>query len=357
MVKNLVLGMLVLGAASSVNAADLTSKMGIGVKGGYSIPVFGNSFNDVADADIGYGGHISYNFSEYNRLEIGYFKSTFDNVDMDFDTYSLMHVVRLSGSSAFAPIFGYGAGLTKIHNYEPKNLKLALLGRLGFEQQLGSNFSLAIYADYQWTSKILGDIPGTKGLHTVTPTLALNWYIGGNSGSSVAYTDYVREDEVTSYASTTVKPADMDNDGVADADDKCPNSAAGIKVNSYGCAVEEKAQMKVNVEFATGKATLAKTYQEDIKELAEFMKEHQDTKVSVRGYTDNTGNWTFNEKLSQKRAQSVVDALAKQGIERSRLSAVGMGPRDPIADNATAEGRKENRRVVAEIIDTSSSKY
>lgn len=356
MVKNLVLGMLVLGAASSVNAADLTSKMGIGIKGGYSIPVFGNGFNDAADADIGYGGHISYNFSEFNRLEIGYFKSQFEDVDTEFDTYSLMHVVRLSGGSAFAPIFGYGAGLTKLHDYSPSNLKLALLGRLGMEQQLGSNFTLALYADYQWTSKLLGDLPGTRGLHTITPTLALNWYFGG-SGSSVAYTEPVREDEVTSYAATTMKPSDLDNDGVADMDDKCPNTAAGIKVNAYGCAVEEKAQMKVNVEFASGKATLAKNYHEDIKELASFMKEHQDTKVSVRGYTDNTGNWTFNEKLSQKRAQSVVDALAREGIARSRLSAVGMGPRDPIADNSTAEGRKENRRVVAEIIDTSSSKY
>ncbi len=354
--KNLVLGTMILGAlTSTVSAADLANKLGVGIKGGYSIPVFGNSFNDAADADLGYGGHISYNLGSYNRLEIGFFKSKFDEVDTVLDTYSLMHVVRTSGDSALSPIFGYGAGLTKIHDYSPKSLKLALLGRLGIEQQLGSNFTVSAYADYQWTSKILGDLPGSRGLHTVTPTLALNWYFGGHE--SLAYTEpMMRErDEVTTYAAASNINRDSDSDGILDANDKCPNTPANTRVTAYGCAKEERASMKINVEFPTGKATIDRKYNAHLKEVATFLKDNPETEVDVEGYTDSSGSWKVNEKLSQKRAEAVVNALARLGVDRSKLSAKGFGPKNPIADNATVEGRKENRRVVAEIKSTDTS--
>lgn len=352
--KKFVLGMLILGVAGSVSAADLSNKFGLGIKGGYSIPVFGNSFNDVADADIGWGGHLRYFMNEYANLEVGYFRSTFDKVDIEFDTYSLMGVWRMAGASDFSPIFGIGAGVTKIRNYEPHNLKMSALARLGVEQTMGGNFSVGLYADYQYTSKVFGDIPGTKGLHTVTPTLALNFQFGG-SGSSVAYYEPVKEDEVSSVAAATQIRTDSDGDGVYDDEDKCSATMAGAKVNAMGCAVDETAQMKINVEFPTGKSTIAPQYNEHLKEVADYLKKHDDVKVDVQGYTDSTGNWTFNEKLSQKRAEAVRSALVKMGVERKRVSAKGFGPRNPIADNSTAEGRKENRRVVAELKSMESS--
>jgi outer membrane protein OmpA-like peptidoglycan-associated protein len=69
------------------------------------------------------------------------------------------------------------------------------------------------------------------------------------------------------------------------------------------------------------------------------------THVRVYGYTDSTGSETYNERLSQLRANAVADALATAGLQRSGIEAIGAGPRDPVADNSTAEGRAQNRRV------------
>jgi OOP family OmpA-OmpF porin len=66
----------------------------------------------------------------------------------------------------------------------------------------------------------------------------------------------------------------------------------------------------------------------------------------AEGHTDSTGPEAFNQVLSERRAQSVVDFLAAQGVGTGRVTAVGFGESKPIADNATREGRAENRRVV-----------
>ena len=67
--------------------------------------------------------------------------------------------------------------------------------------------------------------------------------------------------------------------------------------------------------------------------------------IEVEGHTDNVGKAEVNKKLSQKRADAVKDYLIKKGIEADRLSAIGYGSEQPIADNKTKEGRAQNRRV------------
>jgi OOP family OmpA-OmpF porin len=68
-------------------------------------------------------------------------------------------------------------------------------------------------------------------------------------------------------------------------------------------------------------------------------------KLEIGGHTDSTGSAAFNEKLSQRRAQAVMDYLVKHGIDASRLSAHGYGSSMPAASNSTAAGRAKNRRV------------
>jgi len=67
--------------------------------------------------------------------------------------------------------------------------------------------------------------------------------------------------------------------------------------------------------------------------------------VEIRGYTDNIGSWKYNLRLSQKRAEAVRQYLINRGIDPKRLRAVGYGEANPIATNATAKGRAENRRI------------
>ena len=99
------------------------------------------------------------------------------------------------------------------------------------------------------------------------------------------------------------------------------------------------------ITFETGKADLKPESMVEINRIAKLMKEKKDIKFEVQGHCDNTGSDRVNDPLSQKRAESIVAELVKQGIEASRLTAVGKGSHSPIADNSTDEGRAKNRRV------------
>jgi outer membrane protein OmpA-like peptidoglycan-associated protein len=83
----------------------------------------------------------------------------------------------------------------------------------------------------------------------------------------------------------------------------------------------------------------------EISRVAQIMNKYPDTTIKVIGYTDSTGSEAYNQQLSQQRAVSVMNALAAQGVNTGRMTAIGMGESNPIADNGTAEGRMQNRRV------------
>jgi OOP family OmpA-OmpF porin len=79
--------------------------------------------------------------------------------------------------------------------------------------------------------------------------------------------------------------------------------------------------------------------------LVAFMNENKDKKVNLSGHTDNVGTEAYNQRLSERRANSVRDYISKKGVDTSRISAQGFGESKPIADNKTREGRAKNRRV------------
>ncbi|MFN3455709.1 MAG: OmpA family protein, partial [Pseudobdellovibrio sp.] len=155
--------------------------------------------------------------------------------------------------------------------------------------------------------------------------------------------------EENTVISTVKEVVDSDKDGISDEDDKCPNTPANAVVNAYGCAETQKASIKLNVVFASGKTDLTAGQKTEIDNLANFMKKYPETSVEIAGHTDNTGSAKVNNALSQKRAESVAAALVAAGIEKSRVTAKGYGSSQPVADNKTADGRAQNRRVMAEI--------
>ena len=99
------------------------------------------------------------------------------------------------------------------------------------------------------------------------------------------------------------------------------------------------------ITFDTGKATLKPESTGEINRITKIMQDDPSLKFEVQGHCDNTGSDAVNDPLSQKRAEAIVAALAKNGIAKDRLTAVGKGSHEPMADNNTDEGRAKNRRV------------
>ncbi|MDR3578475.1 MAG: OmpA family protein [Oryzomonas sp.] len=113
----------------------------------------------------------------------------------------------------------------------------------------------------------------------------------------------------------------------------------------------ERLCMSLQMEFDTGKADIKPLYRDEIAKVGAYMKKYTTTTAVIEGHTDDVGGYEFNMKLSQERAENVVNYLAVNfGIDRSRLSAKGYGYTRRIAYNTTAEGRQKNRRIDA-IID------
>ena len=146
---------------------------------------------------------------------------------------------------------------------------------------------------------------------------------------------------------------DTDADGVADEADNCPK-VPGVPENQ-GCPKDkrqlvvitrDKIFIKEKVYFDTGKSRIQPRSFSLLDQVAQILVEHPDVKrVVVEGHTDSRGKVETNRKLSQDRADAVKVYLVKKGVEVQRLESKGYGPDRSVADNGTAEGREQNRRV------------
>jgi outer membrane protein OmpA-like peptidoglycan-associated protein len=100
-----------------------------------------------------------------------------------------------------------------------------------------------------------------------------------------------------------------------------------------------------DVLFAFDTSTLSAGGSSHLDKLAQFLSKYPQRTAQIDGYTDNIGGSSYNQNLSQRRADAVKTFLVAQGIAPERLGASGMGMSDPVADNASASGRQQNRRV------------
>jgi OOP family OmpA-OmpF porin len=150
-------------------------------------------------------------------------------------------------------------------------------------------------------------------------------------------------------------PTDSDGDGVYDGLDECPDTPAGSKIDKNGCKLTEKEYEFLNtgmltlegITFTSGSATIDPASYPVIDEAAEMLVKWQDLQVEIGGYSDSQGAESFNQSLSEKRANSVRDYILKEfpAVTQDKITAVGYGEANPIAPNDTREGRATNRRV------------
>ncbi len=340
------LGLMLAFGTAQANQYDLSGRFGIGGGAGWSIPVLSNDFDDEANEDFNYSFHARYHLSSPHAIEFNYTRYDFEGVDTNAKTYDFLYTLRLAPQHRFSTILGIGAGAADLsHANTENNLKLAAKARAGFQYALSQSLVASAIVDYTFINKM----PGEKNqvtmteMHIISPQLLLTFYFGGPQE---------KKQTQPPAEQVPVVPVEMDadKDGVVDAKDKCPGTEEGMEVNDYGCKIKEKASIKVEVLFAVGSAVLTEDSKASVEELASFLKEHKGTIAEIQGHTDNVGNAEYNRRLSEQRAASVKTYLIeKLEIGSSRLSSYGYGESKPIASNNTASGRKENRRVVAEI--------
>lgn len=111
--------------------------------------------------------------------------------------------------------------------------------------------------------------------------------------------------------------------------------------------------MPGNITFDSNEATIKTGFQPVLNSVAKVIKEYNKTMVQVNGYTDSTGSASTNNALSLRRANSVSNYLRLQGVDGNRIVTDGLGSANPIASNATAQGREQNRRVEIVLINKS----
>ena len=151
---------------------------------------------------------------------------------------------------------------------------------------------------------------------------------------------------------------DKDGDGIPDNVDKCPDQPEtknGFE-DADGCpdelpkAVAKFAGVIKGIEFDFGKATIRPTSNKLLDEAVKVLTEYKDLHVLISGHTDDVGDHQSNMDLSEARANSVKAYMVSKGIDTARVETHGAGPDSPIADNKTANGRQQNRRIEFKLV-------
>lgn len=144
---------------------------------------------------------------------------------------------------------------------------------------------------------------------------------------------------------------DRDGDHVADKDDRCPDEPGPPE--NQGCPRKtalivvrrDRIELKQQIHFQPNRAIILSDSDDVLRQVAQAIKDVPAARIRIEGHTDNVGKRPENLKLSQTRADAVKEYLVREGVEAGQLSAVGYGPKRPIASNATRAGRTLNRRV------------
>ncbi len=284
---------------------------------------------------------------------------------MDLLTGQKAHVAKAM-PSGMGNLLGF-ANLGKITD-GVKDVAGAATGAVGSAANLAGNTARAAAGTATDAAK-----SGFGWLKAALPILLLGvlaWWFMNKGGVDKM------KDVATSAVETTKGAANAVTDGVADAATAAADmaSSAFAKVNAEAKAALDKVTFTAgsagsqmmdyikggfkgngnfsfnNVNFNSGSAQLTKTSTSEIDNLAAILKAYPAVNVNIQGHTDNTGDAAKNKTLSQARATAVLGRLMGQGIDASRIKAIGFGSDSPIADNGTAEGRAKNRRIEVSLV-------
>jgi len=151
--------------------------------------------------------------------------------------------------------------------------------------------------------------------------------IGGVAGAAVGYT---MDKQIKELKETT--------------------AGSGVDISESDNGQSILVNLPEGVTFDVGSYTLKPQFRTTLDSIAQSMTQYPDSLIDVYGHTDSTGSDAFNQTLSENRASTVANYLATRGVSGSRVRSRGYGETMPVADNASEEGRRQNRRVEIKIV-------
>lgn len=224
------------------------------------------------------------------------------------------------------------------------------VAQFGFGVQHAINDDVAFRAEAGYRADYDNrTVPGESEFGDVFVTAAVLFNVGnGSAKAEPTAMDPADEPAMPSEPPADVPPAadtDGDNDGVLDADDKCPDSKPGEVVGPDGCPQAVVIDLR-GVNFAFDKSELTPESIAILDQAVDVLNRYPAMKVEVAGHTDAVGTDAYNQGLSERRAKVVYAYLTDKGIAASRLSGPnGYGEGRPIDNNDNADGRARNRRT------------
>lgn len=282
-------------------------------------------------------------------------------------TYRTGRALNASGESVRLPVDFYRTALTADLQYafgDRDSLTPFILGGIGVARtDVGENrddkthFTASLGAGL--TGLMIGelvrgrvDVRGiyddySRGLFDAVLTAGIEIPLGRHKSEPIIQMverQVEVEREVVREIVKEVEPLDSDGDGIPDHRDDCPGTLPGLRTDNRGCAIGQTVTIE-NIEFDFNKATLRDSSGSILDNAANFLRNQDNLRVVIAGHTDDVGSDIYNQRLSEARARSVMQALVQRGISADRLKALGLGKSFPRASNATQEGRDRNRRV------------
>lgn len=331
------------------------------------------SDNKKVDDDWSYGIAFGRNFGEQFAAELGYTHGNFDGApgtgNLSLDTFSIDGLMHFGRASKIHPYLT--GGVVMIDGDRDSTTETG--SGWGFQAGLGVMSNLwtneARTQVVSWRAEAKGRwlIEGEDNNRKQADVLAglgLQFHFGRALPLPAPV--------VVEEAPPPPAPADSDGDGVIDPNDKCPDTPAGAKVDENGCELDSDkdgvvdrldacpdtkpgtrvgkhgcdCDVTLRLTFGIDSATLTEEDKKILDQAAENLKRLNWITGVAEGHTDSTGSDAHNQRLSERRAAAVVEYLNAKGIGQARMTSVGFGESRPVADNATREGRAENRRVV-----------
>ncbi len=320
-------------ASTGVSAQDHSAELNLGI----GRILFGNELDDTNNYHIGLGLPLNDRWT----LELVANEYEADAQDTGIDVrgtqYRLDALYHFGDDAQWRPYAAFGAGDQRLspEGGDPSHETLLNAG-VGLKNRFARN--------WEWRTDVRLFNSLDEEYTDIVFSTGISFLFGAGEPRRAA--------PAPAPAPTVVEEADSDGDGVLDSRDKCPDTPRQYKVDSDGCIQKLTETVSVNlaVKFDTESAEVKEEYMSDIRDLATFMNQYENTQVTVEGHTDSTGSDAYNKALSQRRADSVRRVLIERmGIEADRVTAVGYGEERPVADNNTVSGREQNRRVVGAV--------